>query len=54
MKKIQIIGLVLVVVSGVLSQYTSINESQIGVLVLAGVALVGVVLVVSEWFMKGE
>jgi hypothetical protein len=50
MKRIQLVGLGLILISGFLSQFTAIKQSQWGVWAMAILAIVGMVLVLYEWF----
>lgn len=46
----QKVGLGLIVLSGALSQFTTIKQSQPGVWAMAILALAGAVLVLYDWF----
>jgi len=50
MKRIQLVGLGLILLSGFLSQFTAIKQTQWGVWTMAIMAIVGMVLVLYEWF----
>ncbi|KKL13164.1 hypothetical protein LCGC14_2528510, partial [marine sediment metagenome] len=44
------IGLGLILLSGALSQFTAIKQSQWGVWTMAIIAIIGMVFVLYEWF----
>ena len=50
MKRVQLLGLGLIAISGALSQFTSIKQAQWGVWAMAVLAIAGMVLVLYEWF----
>lgn len=50
MKRIQIIGLALLVLCGLFSQFTDLKAYPAAVWVIAGLAVFGMLLVLSEYF----
>ncbi|MGB3776338.1 MAG: hypothetical protein WA951_13860 [Leeuwenhoekiella sp.] len=50
MKKIQLVGLGLILLSGALSQFTALKYVQWGVWMLAILALVGMIMILYDWF----
>lgn len=50
MKKIQLIGLGLIVICGAISQWTAANQNQFAVWLLAIGAVIGILMVISEYF----
>ncbi|MEH6658736.1 hypothetical protein [Leeuwenhoekiella marinoflava] len=50
MKRIQLIGLGLIISCGAISQWTAANQNQFAVWVLAIGAVAGIFMVISEYF----
>lgn len=50
MNKRQKLGLGLIVLSGIISQFTSVKQYQTGVWIMALLAMIGAVLVLYDWF----
>ncbi|MFD2825073.1 hypothetical protein DSM03_101661 [Leeuwenhoekiella aestuarii] len=50
MKRIQLIGLGLIIICGAISQWTAANQNQLAVWLLAIGAVVGILMVISEYF----
>ncbi|WP_290478143.1 MULTISPECIES: hypothetical protein [unclassified Leeuwenhoekiella] len=52
MKRIQLIGLGLIVLCGLISQYTNATQNQFMVWLLAIGAVAGILMVISEYFSR--
>ncbi|WP_164076236.1 hypothetical protein [Flavimarina sp. Hel_I_48] len=50
MKQVQLLGLGLIILSGALSQFTGIKQVEWGVWAMAILAMVGMILVMYNWF----
>mgnify|MGYP001351946473 CR=1 FL=1 len=49
MRKIQIVGLALILICGVVTQVTNLKQNDVAVWVLALGTVVGIILVISDW-----